>query len=49
MHRERENHSAHLKNIEAELDIQVAKVEATVREKAQRDYDEEKRRIQVRL
>ena len=46
-YRERENHSIHLKTIEAELDVQVAKVEASAREKAKRDYEEDKKRIQV--
>ena len=37
--RERENHSAHLASIEAELDSQVAKVEAAARRQAQQDFE----------
>lgn len=47
--RERENHTAHLKNIEAELDAQVAKVESAVREKARRDYEAEKKQLQEKM
>lgn len=47
--RERENHTTHLKNIEAELDVQVAKVEMAAREKARRDHDSEKRELQEKM
>ncbi len=36
--RERESHTSHLKNIEADLEAQVAKVETAAREKAWRDH-----------
>ncbi len=47
--RERENHTTHLKNIEAELDLQVAKVESAARERAKRDYEDEKRQLQSKM
>ena len=34
-----------MKNIEAELDAQVAKVEKSAREKAKRDYEDEKMQL----
>ena len=39
--RERETHSVHLKNIEAELDAQMAKVEQQALAKAKREYENE--------
>ncbi len=39
----------HLKNIEAELDAQVAKVENAAIEKAKRDYEQEKRQLQEKM
>ena len=40
--RERETHSVHLKNIEAELDAQMAKVEQQALAKAKREYENER-------
>ena len=38
-----------MKNIEAELDAQVARVESAVRERARKDHDEEKRELQSKM
>jgi hypothetical protein len=47
--RERENHTTHLRSIEAELDAQVARVESQAREKARRDHEDEKRQLQEKM
>ena len=46
--RERETHSVHLKNIEAELDAQMAKVEQQALAKAKQEYDNERQRKSIR-
>lgn len=47
--RERESHSTHLKNIEAELDAQMLKVEQQALEKAKQEYEEERRGLQLKM
>jgi len=47
--KERENHTAHLASIEAELDNQVAKVEAAARKQAQSDFEAERRAMQEKM
>ena len=47
--RERENHTAHLASIEAELDSQVAKVEAAARRQAKLDFEAERRAMQEKM
>ena len=47
--RERETHSVHLKNIEAELDAQMAKVEQQALAKAKQEYDNERRVLQQKM
>ena len=47
--RERESHSVHLKNIEAELDAQMAKVEQQALAKAKQEFDSEKRGLQQKM
>ena len=47
--RERESHSVHLKNIEAELDAQMAKVEQQALAKAKQEYDHERRTLQQKM
>ena len=49
MNRERESHTAHLKNMEAELDAQVARIEKQEREKARLETEFEKRELQDKL
>lgn len=44
--RERESHTAHLKSIEAELDMQVARVEMAVKERVTKSHEEEMRQLQ---
>ena len=46
---ERERHTAHLKNMEAELDAQVARIEKQAREKAKLEHDYEKKELQSKL
>ena len=47
--RERESHSAHLKNIEAELDAQMAKVEQQALAKAKQEFENERRDLQYKM
>ena len=47
--RERETHSAHLKSIEAELDVQMAKVEQQALQKAKQEHENEKRGLQQKM
>jgi len=47
--KERESHTAHLASIEAELDNQVAKVEAAARKQAQSDFEAERRAMQEKM
>ena len=47
--RERETHTAHLKDMEAELDIQMAKIESKAKEKARMEYDSEKRELKTKM
>jgi predicted nuclease with TOPRIM domain len=49
MNRERESHTTHLKNMEAELDAQVARIEKQEREKARLETEFEKRELQDKL
>ena len=49
MNRERESHTAHLKNMEAELDAQVARIERQEREKAKLETEFEKRELEENL
>ena len=49
MNRERESHTAHLKNMEAELDAQVARIEKQERERARLETEFEKRELQDKL
>ncbi|CAB4057922.1 unnamed protein product [Lepeophtheirus salmonis] len=47
--KERETHTQHLKNIEAEMDAQVARVERIAAENAKNQYEMEKREIQSKM
>ena len=47
--RERENHTAHLKNLETELDAQVSRIAKQEREKAKIETDMEKRELEEKL
>lgn len=47
--KERESHSAHLASIEAEMDHQVARVEAAAREQAKVDFEAERKAMQVKM
>ena len=47
--RERESHTAHLKNMEAELDAQVARIERQEREKARLETEYEKKELEGKL
>ena len=47
--RERETHTAHLKDMEAELDFQMAKIESKAKEKARKEYDSEKRELKTKM
>jgi len=47
--KERENHTSHLASIEAEMDHQVARVEAAAREQAKVDFEAERRQMQTRM
>ena len=48
-YRERESHSAHLKNIEAELEGQMAKVEQQALKKAKQEHEQDKRVLQQKM
>ena len=48
-YRERESHSAHLKNIEAELEGQMAKIEQQALKKAKQEHDQDKRLLQQKM
>ena len=47
--REKEAHVAHLRNLEEELDAQVARVEAQAREEARVKFELEKRNIEKKM
>ena len=47
--REKESHLAHLRNLEEELDAQVARVEAQAREEARVKFELEKRNIEKKM
>jgi len=47
--KERESHTAHLASIEAEMDSQVARVEAAARRQAQVDFEAERRAMQEKM
>ena len=47
--REKESHLNHLRNLEEELDAQVARVEAQAREEARAKFENEKRNIEERM
>ncbi|XP_069693118.1 ras and EF-hand domain-containing protein-like isoform X2 [Periplaneta americana] len=47
--REKETHLAHLRNLEEELDAQVARVEAQAREEARAKFEAEKRIIEEKM
>jgi hypothetical protein len=47
--REKETHLMHLRNLEEELDAQVARVEAQAREEARAKYELEKRNIEEKM
>ncbi|PSN52026.1 hypothetical protein C0J52_04538 [Blattella germanica] len=47
--KEKESHLAHLRNLEEELDAQVARVEAQAREEARAKFEAEKRSIEERM
>ncbi|GLH08294.1 Uncharacterized protein GBIM_13555, partial [Gryllus bimaculatus] len=47
--REKEVHLIHLRSLEEELDMQVARVEQQVREEARTKYEAEKRALQERM
>ena len=47
--RERESHTQHLKTMEAELDAQFARVENVARDRARKEYEEEKRQLQDKM
>ena len=48
-YRERESHAAHLKNIEAELEGQMAKVEQQALKKAKQEHEQDKRVLQQKM
>jgi lipid II:glycine glycyltransferase (peptidoglycan interpeptide bridge formation enzyme) len=47
--REKETHLTHLRNLEEELDAQVARVEAQAREEARVKFELEKRSIEKKM
>jgi lipid II:glycine glycyltransferase (peptidoglycan interpeptide bridge formation enzyme) len=47
--REKETHLTHLRNLEEELDAQVARVEAQAREEARVKFELEKRNIEKKM
>ncbi|PNF28621.1 hypothetical protein B7P43_G09398, partial [Cryptotermes secundus] len=47
--REKENHLTHLRNLEEELDAQVAHIEAQAREEARAKFELEKRNIEEKM
>ena len=49
MYRERESYTVHLKNMEAELDAQVERIEKQERAKARLETEHEKRELQEKL
>ena len=49
INRERESHTAHLKNMETELDAQVARIAKQEREKAKLETEFEKRELEEKL
>lgn len=46
---EKENHLTHLRNLEEELDAQVAHIEAQAREEARAKFELEKRNIEEKM
>lgn len=49
MFREKETHLTNLRNLEEELDAQVAHIETQAREEARAKFELEKRNIQVKM